>query len=376
MRDISAAGHEIASHGWGHERITELTPDAFRDSVRDSKLALEDLTGLPVLGYRAPSFSIVRGGEWALDILIEEGYRYDSSLFPVRRAGYGLCRWWSLIPIAWIGRAALSRSFPPATLKCGSRAVQLSLQVAVPTFRLFPLVRLRQGGAQVRGGARNASDLLHPPMGVRPGSASGRRAAQDVDSALWRAGADRFENPALAVPLSVSGDRDHPPRGRQARGPPGRRVGVGPAGSEIGNRPVTERLESEERPNASPLRIRRIEAVGEQWDRFVGGAAGSTFCHLAGWSEIMSDVLRHECHYLVAEDGAGVWHGILPLVHVRGILGRYLVSLPFLNDGGPIGSALARRQLVEHALVEAQRSKADVLELRAREPSRRAGHDL
>src|SRR4051812_29418524 len=89
VREIAAAGHEIASHGWGHERITTLSPDQFRVSVRDSKRALEDLTGQQVVGYRAPSFSIVRGGEWALDILLEEGYRYDSSLFPVRRAGYG-----------------------------------------------------------------------------------------------------------------------------------------------------------------------------------------------------------------------------------------------------------------------------------------------
>ena len=61
----------------------------FRSSVHDSKAALEALTGAPVLGYRAPSFSIVRGGEWAFDVLIEEGYQYDSSLYPVRRRGYG-----------------------------------------------------------------------------------------------------------------------------------------------------------------------------------------------------------------------------------------------------------------------------------------------
>jgi polysaccharide deacetylase family protein (PEP-CTERM system associated) len=89
VREISSAGHEVASHGWGHERVTTLSPDEFRASIRDSKAALEDLTGSPVFGYRAPSFSIVRGGEWALDILLDEGYRYDSSLYPVRRSGYG-----------------------------------------------------------------------------------------------------------------------------------------------------------------------------------------------------------------------------------------------------------------------------------------------
>lgn len=84
VREISDAGHEIASHGWAHRLVTQLTPEEFREGVRRSKHVLEDLTGQPVVGYRAPSFSIVPGCEWALDVLVEEGYRYDSSLFPVR----------------------------------------------------------------------------------------------------------------------------------------------------------------------------------------------------------------------------------------------------------------------------------------------------
>lgn len=89
IRRIVAEGHEVASHGWWHRRITELTPDQLRQEVRDSKRVLEDLTGQPVRGFRAPSFSIVPGGEWAFDVLLEEGYTYDSSLFPIRRPGYG-----------------------------------------------------------------------------------------------------------------------------------------------------------------------------------------------------------------------------------------------------------------------------------------------
>ena len=85
VRRIATAGHEIASHGWDHARVTEQSPLAFRDSIRRSKIFLEDLAATPVVGFRAPSFSIVPGHEWALDVLIEEGYRYDSSLFPIRR---------------------------------------------------------------------------------------------------------------------------------------------------------------------------------------------------------------------------------------------------------------------------------------------------
>jgi len=89
VRNIAAAGHEIASHGFWHERVTALDRNAFREDVRTSKQTLEDLIGREVIGYRAPSFSIVPGCEWAFDVLIEEGYRYDSSLFPIRRRGYG-----------------------------------------------------------------------------------------------------------------------------------------------------------------------------------------------------------------------------------------------------------------------------------------------
>jgi polysaccharide deacetylase family protein (PEP-CTERM system associated) len=89
VQRIAAAGHEIASHGWWHRRIPELGPALHREEVRSSKDLLEQITGLPVVGYRAPSFSILPGYEWALDVLIEEGYRYDSSLFPIRRPGYG-----------------------------------------------------------------------------------------------------------------------------------------------------------------------------------------------------------------------------------------------------------------------------------------------
>lgn len=89
VRRIAAAGHEIASHGWSHRRATALSPAEFRDEIRRSKAVLEDLIGQPVLGYRAPNFSIGPRNDWAFDILVEEGYRYDSSVFPIRRHDYG-----------------------------------------------------------------------------------------------------------------------------------------------------------------------------------------------------------------------------------------------------------------------------------------------
>lgn len=89
VREIARAGHEVASHGFWHARVNTLSSEHFREDVRAAKATLEDLLGAPVLGYRAPSFSITPGFEWAFDVLLEEGYRYDSSIFPIRRSGYG-----------------------------------------------------------------------------------------------------------------------------------------------------------------------------------------------------------------------------------------------------------------------------------------------
>ena len=80
VKTLAEQGHEIASHGYGHELVTSQTEHEFRDDVRRSKGVLEDLTGEMVLGYRAPSFSITDRTPWALPILVEEGYRYDSSI--------------------------------------------------------------------------------------------------------------------------------------------------------------------------------------------------------------------------------------------------------------------------------------------------------
>ncbi|HEY9230238.1 MAG TPA: XrtA system polysaccharide deacetylase [Gemmatimonadaceae bacterium] len=149
VREIAAGGHEVASHGWGHERITTLTPEQFRVSVRDSKHVLEDLAGAPVLGYRAPSFSIVRGREWALDILAEEGYRYDSSLVPVRRPGYGFAGG-ARHPHRLETRSGVLDELPPATVQFGPAVLPAG---GGAYFRLFPYSFVRAGlkAAEQRG---------------------------------------------------------------------------------------------------------------------------------------------------------------------------------------------------------------------------------
>lgn len=158
VKAIAAAGHEIASHGWDHRRVTHLTPDEFRDQARRSRRVLEDLAGTPCLGYRAPSYSIVRGREWALDILVEEGYRYDSSLFPVTRPGYGYSA--GARDPYWLERApGRLGEVPPATL----RVAGANLPAAGGAyFRLFPYALVAAGLNQAAERGVPATFYLHP----------------------------------------------------------------------------------------------------------------------------------------------------------------------------------------------------------------------
>ncbi len=118
VRRIADAGHELGAHGWWHRRVSTQTPDQFRTEVRDTKTLLEDQTGTAVTGFRAPSFSIRPGMEWALDVLLEEGYRYDSSLFPIRRPDYGYPAG-RTVPWPIVRPAGTLLEVPPATLTVG-----------------------------------------------------------------------------------------------------------------------------------------------------------------------------------------------------------------------------------------------------------------
>jgi len=89
VRAIAGRGHEVASHGVSHRMLTELSPSEFRAEAVDSRLLLEDLSGTPVIGFRAPSYSVMRSTLWALEVLRETGYAYDSSVYPIRGRRYG-----------------------------------------------------------------------------------------------------------------------------------------------------------------------------------------------------------------------------------------------------------------------------------------------
>jgi polysaccharide deacetylase family protein (PEP-CTERM system associated) len=90
VRRVVEQGHELASHGYSHRRATEQNRQEFRQDITRAKALLEDIGGVAVQGYRAPSFSIGHGNLWALEVLSEAGYRYSSSVYPIRHDHYGM----------------------------------------------------------------------------------------------------------------------------------------------------------------------------------------------------------------------------------------------------------------------------------------------
>jgi FemAB-related protein (PEP-CTERM system-associated) len=117
------------------------------------------------------------------------------------------------------------------------------------------------------------------------------------------------------------------------------------------------------------LLIEHFAGPGTEWDEFVRRNPGATHCHVHGWRQVIARVFGHECTYLAARDDRGTLAGVLPLVRVRSVLfGHYLISMPFLNYGGPLGTAEAVAALAAHAMAQRDRDGADLLELRSATP--------
>lgn len=157
IRRMAREGHEVGCHSWDHRRVVRLSPDEFRDDVRRSKEALEDLVGEPVVGYRAPTFSIGRKTPWAIDILAEVGYHYDSSIYPVRHDRYGEPN----APRGPFWVRGLSQSLlelPPLTWRWLGGNLPVG---GGGYFRLFPLALLERGLAQVKREGRPPVAMLY-----------------------------------------------------------------------------------------------------------------------------------------------------------------------------------------------------------------------
>lgn len=174
VRRIAEAGHEVASHGYGHQRVTNQCRDEFRQDVRRSKAILEQLTGQEVLGYRAPSYSISRETFWAFDELFEAGYRYDSSIFPIKHDFYGIPDWprfsgyavkssaggdWRSAADGEGAKRALYE-VPITTLRLAGKSLPIA---GGGYFRLFPYAFTRWGLCRINGEEKRPFVFyLHP----------------------------------------------------------------------------------------------------------------------------------------------------------------------------------------------------------------------
>jgi polysaccharide deacetylase family protein (PEP-CTERM system associated) len=158
VREIAAQGHEIGTHGQTHTLVYQLTPEAFREEIRHSVGVLEDLSGQAVTGFRAPFFSITKDSLWALDILIEEGLRYDSSIFPVSNYRYGIAgseRW----PYTIDRPNGTIAEFPVTTWSRAGRKIPVA---GGAYFRIYPYTLTRTAFRSINKQGRPAVFYLHP----------------------------------------------------------------------------------------------------------------------------------------------------------------------------------------------------------------------
>lgn len=199
VREIARRGHEVASHGMSHQRIVTQTRDVFRQETRDSKRLLEDLIQAPVEGYRAATYSITRESLWALDILTEEGFRYDSSIFPIRHDRYG-------IPDAKTSPHLLRTPGGNSIVEFPITAASI-LGINIPVsgggyFRFLPYAVTRWGLNNVRGDGRSVVFYMHP-WEVDPGQPR-------IPGIRWRSRFRHYLNLQRTVPRLAHLLRDFP----------------------------------------------------------------------------------------------------------------------------------------------------------------------
>jgi polysaccharide deacetylase family protein (PEP-CTERM system associated) len=165
VRDIRDAGHELGTHGQDHRRVTTLTPSEFREDIRRSKATIEGVAGVEVIGYRAPSYSIVRETMWAMDVLAEEGFRYDSSIFPIRHDHYGIPDF-PRFPRPVLGKnGSALHEFPISTIRFAGMNLPF---VGGGYLRHFPLPFIRWGMRHLNDRERRPAIVYIHPWEIDP----------------------------------------------------------------------------------------------------------------------------------------------------------------------------------------------------------------
>jgi polysaccharide deacetylase family protein (PEP-CTERM system associated) len=159
VKSIVAAGHEVACHGYSHRQIYHQSREEFREETRRAKAILEDQSGSPVTGYRAATFSVTKKTLWALDELVEAGFDYDSSIFPIRHDNYGLAEAPVEPYLATGPEGGQLAEFPISVLQLGGMKLPIA---GGGYFRLFPYAVTRWGLNRIAASGRPTVFYLHP----------------------------------------------------------------------------------------------------------------------------------------------------------------------------------------------------------------------
>lgn len=335
VKAIARAGHEIASHGQAHQLVFDQTPAVFREDVRRAKGTLESLTGAEVQGYRAPSYSVTTRSLWALDVLADEGFRYDASVFPIHHDRYG-------IPGAPRHAHAIERGgatlieAPPSTVRVGG----LNLPVAGGGyFRLLPYAWTTWGIGRLNSvECKPAIFYIHPwemdaeqPRLPLSRASAWRHYANltKTEGRFTRLLRD-FQFAPLCVVLDALG---HLPGATDVAAPlvPGstHRVSVGTSTSSIAAPAVVAPVVA-----SHPEIHLAADARPDDWNAYVNGHANATVYHLMAWRGVFERAFGHRSEYLSARRHGSIV-GVLPLVEMRSwLFGKFMVSLPFVNYGG------------------------------------------
>ena len=165
VRQIHAAGHEVGSHSYWHRLIYTQTPEQFRTDLRQSKAVLEDAIGCPVTAFRAPSFSITRRSLWSLEVLVEEGFQTDSSVFPTHHDRYGIPGAQPTIHTLHTPSGPLVE-FPPSIARYGRLALPVG---GGGYFRLYPYSLSRMLLARIARREQRPFMFYVHPWEVDPG---------------------------------------------------------------------------------------------------------------------------------------------------------------------------------------------------------------
>lgn len=168
VRAIIGRGHEVASHGYDHELVYKQSPKKFRRDVRKAKAILEDITGRQILGYRASSYSITQRSLWALDILIEEGFSFDSSIFPITHDNYGIPGS-ERFPHVVIRESGSLVEFPLTTLSVNVAGRSMAMPIAGGGYlRLLPVGLIHWGMRYVNQVEKKPAVLYFHPWEIDP----------------------------------------------------------------------------------------------------------------------------------------------------------------------------------------------------------------